>query len=888
MKPSENGTDILLSDYKPPAYLVNEVHLRFELDRQNTIVHAKLHIERAAQTSWETPLFLDGDDLTLVSVLINGQPVLRDQMTVSETGLILRQLPKEPTFTIETVVRINPEKNTQLMGLYATRNNFCTQCEAEGFRRITFFPDRPDVLAVFTVRLEGKFEETPLLLSNGNKIDQGDLGDGKHFAVWHDPFPKPAYLFAVFAGDLGVITDSFTTMSGRDVRLEIYVEHGKEERALYAMDALKRSMRWDEERFGLEYDLDIFMIVAVSDFNMGAMENKGLNIFNDKYVLADPHTATDADYANIESIIAHEYFHNWTGNRITCRDWFQLCLKEGLTVYRDHEFSSDMRSRAVKRIADVRALRAHQFPEDAGPLAHPVRPQKYKEINNFYTATVYEKGAELVRMLETILGSEGFRRGIDLYFQRHDGDAATIEQFIACFAEATDTDLSHFAKWYDYSGTPNVSVKTAYDAAKKSFSVIMQQTLRSGVPQPRDIALHIPVSFALLNDGGKPMVWDSVDGSKVSNGVLHLTESQQTIRFDGVQSEPRLSVFRGFSAPITQIPEQAHDDALFAARHDDDPFNRWNAINGLFMRTMKDAIADIDRNAATPPVDPQFLAILESVARDNELDFAYRALCLTPPTVNEIARDLSTGINPSAIHAARENILDTVSVICGETFETLFDGARIDGSFEPTAAQAGARSFVGTLLSYLVRTTPGIDLATTFIGAADNMTDKLTALSILAHQFPGHSNTIKALADFREAYASEPMVLDKWLSVQATVPSEETLTDVKELVDTPIFSWKNPNRARALLGAFATGNPVGFNRPDGEAYAFFCDSILRLDAINPQVSARLMTAMRSWKDLEPVRQAAAETNLRKLSERSELSRDLRDILSRTLGATNAH
>ncbi|MEO1748853.1 MAG: DUF3458 domain-containing protein, partial [Pseudomonadota bacterium] len=494
----------------------------------------------------------------------------------------------------------------------------------------------------------------------------------------------------------------FTTMSGRDVRLEIYVEHGKEERALYAMDALKRSMRWDEERFGLEYDLDIFMIVAVSDFNMGAMENKGLNIFNDKYVLANPQTATDTDYANIESIIAHEYFHNWTGNRITCRDWFQLCLKEGLTVYRDHEFSSDMRSRAVKRIADVRALRAHQFPEDAGPLAHPVRPQKYREINNFYTATVYEKGAELVRMLETILGKDGFRKGIDLYFKRHDGDAATIEQFLACFAEATGTDLSHFAKWYDHSGTPNVSIGTAYDEQTESFSVTLQQSLRSGVPQPRDIALHIPVSFALLGNDGEHVDWTSVDGGDVSGDVIHLTKSQQTLKFNGIPKQPSLSAFRGFSAPITRVPEPANEDALFAARFDDDPFNRWNAINGLLMRTMKDAASDIDRNAPSA-VDQQFLDVVENVAKDKSLDLAYRALCLTPPTVNEIARDLNAGINPSAIHAGREHVLDTIAAKCGETFFELFDSSKVSGGFEPTAEQAGARAFAGSLLSYLAR-----------------------------------------------------------------------------------------------------------------------------------------------------------------------------------------
>ncbi|MEO0544358.1 MAG: aminopeptidase N [Pseudomonadota bacterium] len=882
MRTDKDATDIFLSDYKPPSYLVKSVEMRIELNKQNTIVHSKLVVERPDYTSIDTPLFLDGEELTLVSVALNGSEVTRQQITVSKTGMTLRGLPLEDRFIVETTVRIHPEKNTQLMGLYATRGNFCTQCEAEGFRRITFFPDRPDVLAVFTVRLEADKVETPLLLSNGNKVEHGDLPAGKHFAVWHDPFPKPAYLFAVFAGDLGMIDDQFRTMSGRDVRLEIYVEHGKEERALYAMDALKRSMRWDEERFGLEYDLDIFMIVAVSDFNMGAMENKGLNIFNDKYVLADPQTATDIDYANIESIIAHEYFHNWTGNRITCRDWFQLCLKEGLTVYRDHEFTSDMRSRAVKRISDVRALRAHQFPEDAGPLAHPVRPQKYKEINNFYTATVYEKGAELVRMLETIVGTDGFRAGIDLYFERHDGDAATIEQFITCFADATGTDLGHFAKWYDYSGTPNISVSTAYNGEHQSFSVTLQQSLRSGVPQASGIAMHIPVSFALMAEDGTHLGWDDVSGGDVADGVMHLKDPNQTFIFEGVTKKPVLSAFRGFSAPTTLIPEPALDETLFTARFDDDPFNRWNAINSLFMRTMREAVAK-NANGKQMLVDSQFVAVLEAVAADNKLDAAYKALCLTPPTVSEIARDINVSIDPSAIHAGREIVLDEISGLCAERFTDLYDCVRVEDAFAPTAEQAGARAFSGALIAYLARQTGGIDLAASLFERSDNMTDRLVALTTLAHQFPGHEKTVEALGQFQDTYKDEPVVLDKWLSVQATVPREEALLDVQALANDPVFSWNNPNRTRALLGAFATGNPVAFNRADGASYAFFCDSILRLDAINPQVAARLMTAMRSWNDLEPVRKAAAETQLKALFEKSGLSRDLRDILGRTIG-----
>ncbi|MEL6435723.1 MAG: aminopeptidase N [Pseudomonadota bacterium] len=875
---TEIGTEVRLSEYKPPEYTIDAVDLTFELDHEASVVRAKLTVRRPAGTPLNTPLFLDGDSLTLVSINVNGDLIDEENITISPTGLILRNLPDAETFIVETAVRLEPSANTQLMGLYATNGNFCTQCEAEGFRRITFFPDRPDILSVYNVRIEGDAKDVPLLLSNGNKVDHGALDGGRHFAVWHDPHPKPSYLFALFAGNLGMIEDTFKTMSGRDVRLEIYVEHGKEARAAYAMDALKRSMTWDEERFGREYDLDIFMIVAVSDFNMGAMENKGLNIFNDKYVLADPVTATDQDYANIEAIIAHEYFHNWTGNRITCRDWFQLCLKEGLTVYRDHEFSADMRSRPVKRIAEVRALRAHQFPEDAGPLAHPVRPKSYMEINNFYTATVYEKGSELVRMLSIILGATGFKAGMDLYFHRHDGDAATIEDFLACFSEATGTDLTQFTNWYHYAGTPNLAVETDYDANAKTFTADITQTVRSGVKQPGDGPRHIPVVFGLIGPDGEALDYTSVDGAEVKDGCLHVRDARQTVTFHGVEREPVLSALRGFSAPVTRIPSLPHDEAQLLARHDSDPFNRWDALNTLLLRALTDATKN-GINGATGV--SEMAALLETIAADETLEPAYRALCLTVPGEAEIAREIGTNIDPDAVHAARRGMIKVLANQCADVFNKVYTATKPDVPFSPDAAQAGSRALRGVLLGYLAYRPDGLALAQDAYGAADNMTDRIGALTALVHANPDAQATLDALADFQNRFRREPVVLDKWLSLQATVPRHETLDSVRQLTRSQHFSWDNPNRVRALLGAFATGNPVAFNRADGEAYRFFCDAVARLDAKNPQVAARLMTAMRSWRELEPGRRERAKGALQALTSK-RMSRDLSDIVSRTL------
>jgi aminopeptidase N len=589
------GQVIHLADYRPTDFVLERVDLTFELDPRETLVIQRSLMHRREGVADDAPLMLDGDDLNLKAVAIDGNPIEEDQYTVTANSLVIRNLPTGVTFEVTVETIINPEANTKLMGLYRTNGTYCTQCEAEGFRRITYFMDRPDVLGVYTITMVAEASANPVMLSNGNFLGAGDYGDGRRFAVWFDPHPKPSYLFALVAGDLGVVNDTFTTMTEREVALRIYVEHGKEAKAAYAMDALKRSLKWDEEAFGREYDLDIFMIVAVSDFNMGAMENKGLNVFNDKYILADPETATDQDYANIEAIVAHEYFHNWTGNRITCRDWFQLCLKEGLTVFRDHEFSADQRSRPVKRITEVRHLKAEQFAEDAGPLAHPVRPQVYREINNFYTTTVYEKGSEVTRMIATLLGRPTFRKGMDLYFERHDGQAVTIEDFVKCFEDVSGRDLGQFSLWYNQSGTPLVSVSTAYDAAAKSFKLSLEQTIPPTPGQQTKEPMHIPLAMGLILEDGSEAPVAGVTGGEFADGVLHLTERQQTFVFSNVASRPALSLNRSFSAPINLHFDQPVADVVHIARHDGDLFSRWQAINQLAIQDLTQAVKTVGR-----------------------------------------------------------------------------------------------------------------------------------------------------------------------------------------------------------------------------------------------------------------------------------------------------
>ncbi|MGX5665646.1 aminopeptidase N [Rhizobium daejeonense] len=878
---TDTGRIIHLADYRPTDFVLERVDLTFELDPTETKVEARLIFHRREGADPSAPLVLDGDDLNMTGLMFDQVELAAERYTATPESLTIRDLPETAPFEITVTTQINPEANTQLMGLYRSNGIYCTQCEAEGFRRITYFPDRPDVLAVYTVNIIADKDTNPLLLSNGNFLGGAGYGPGKHFAAWFDPHPKPSYLFALVAGDLGVVEDTFTTMSGREVALKIYVEHGKEARAAYAMDALKRSMKWDEEVFGREYDLDIFMIVAVSDFNMGAMENKGLNIFNDKYVLADPETATDQDYANIEAIIAHEYFHNWTGNRITCRDWFQLCLKEGLTVYRDHEFSADQRSRPVKRIAEVRHLRSEQFPEDAGPLAHPVRPTAYREINNFYTTTVYEKGSEVTRMIATILGRDGFKKGMDLYFERHDGEAATVEDFVKSFEDANGRDLKQFSLWYNQAGTPQITVSSSYDAAAKTLTLSLEQMIPATPGQSNKEPMHIPLRFALIGANGGEQAPTSVTGGEVSGDVLHLTERSQTVVFSGIASRPVVSLNRSFSAPVTLHFSQTTDDLALIARFETDLFSRWQAITDLALPNLT-AAAGAAAKGKPISCDKGLLDALLAIAADESLEPAFRAQALTLPSESDIARELGSNNDPDAIHAGRQGILKEIAVAGAATFEALYKGLVSDAAYSPDAASAGRRSLRNAALGFLALSENTPVAAAEAFAKADNMTDLSQALTVLAHRFPDSPETHVALASFETRFASNALVLDKWFQIQATIPGDGSLDRIMRLMQNPNFNVSNPNRVRALIGTFAFGNPTGFNRADGTAYRFFAEQVLAIDKRNPQLAARLLTAMRSWRLLEPTRADHAREALMTIERSASLSNDVRDIVDRTL------
>ena len=866
---TDTATVTRLSDYSPPNHLIDQVDLDIRLDGPNTRVLATLSIRTNPLGEAGTPLRLDGDELVLRALSLNGEPLDASRYQADPQSLTIDNPPPQPfSLTIET--QLDPDSNTKLMGLYRSSGTYCTQCEAEGFRRITYFADRPDVMAVFTTRIEARSSEAPVLLGNGNKQSEGRLDDGFHFAVWHDPHPKPAYLFALVGGRLDVLEQDFVTRSGRKVALDIYVEPGKADRARYAMDALVRSMVWDENAFGCEYDLDVFNIVAVSDFNMGAMENKGLNIFNDKYVLASSDTATDSDYGGIETVIAHEYFHNWTGNRITCRDWFQLCLKEGLTVFRDQEFTADERSRPVKRIVDVRNLRATQFAEDSGPLAHPVRPTAYREINNFYTATIYEKGAELIRMLKILLGADAFRKGMDLYLQRCDGTAATVEEFISCFAEVSGRDLTHFFQWYVQAGTPVIELRREWDEEQKRLTLHFRQTTGPTPSQPDKNPLQIPIAYGLVMP----------DGSNGREGVFVLDQAEGQLVFDDLARQPVPSVLRGFSAPVRLETDLTSTDLLTLFRHDSDPFNCWQAAQSLAMTILVDAVGAI-RRGETPHFDPAYAQTLAHLLNDND-DHAFVAQVFSMPSENDIAREIKSDIDPDAIYLARKGLRQAIGLGIGDDLRRAHHRLGSAHAYSPDAKSAGQRALRNTVLDLIVVGDPdaGLPLSYQCYRQADNMTDRIGALAVLA-QYPGETRET-ALSHFAERFAHEALALDKWFALQACLAEHGTLDRVKSLMAHPGFSMTNPNRVRSLIGAFCMSNPTQFNRIDGAGYHFLADIVLMLDKTNPQVAARMLSAFRTWRSYESNRRTQAGEVLRRISDASSLSADVADIVVRSL------
>ena len=876
MRPDQSPA-IRLKDYIAPAWRIESVHLDVTLDDSRTrVVAQSVFIPETAQP---ISLILDGDELVLESIAIDDVVLSQEDYRIDRHSLILSS-PPHRRFTLTVTTRLDPAANTKLMGLYRSSGNYCTQCEAEGFRRITYFLDRPDVMSVYTTRITAKKDEAPVLLGNGNPIESGDLENGWHYAVWHDPHPKPSYLFALVGGRLGKVGGQFTTRSGRKVDLGIYVESGKENRAAYALDALIRSMKWDEDVFGCEYDLDVFNIVAVSDFNMGAMENKGLNIFNDKYVLASPESATDTDYLNIEAIIAHEYFHNWTGNRITCRDWFQLCLKEGLTVFRDQEFTSDQRSRAVKRIADVRNLRAQQFVEDSGPLAHPVRPHEYREINNFYTPTVYEKGAELIRMLKILIGPSNFKSGMDLYLSRRDGTAATIEDFIACFEEVSGRSLADFSKWYQQAGTPHVTITEKFDAPSGTWSIAFSQTTAPTPGQPHKDPAVIPIALGFLDASGQELTLSPKEGQCDQN-IFILSKKEGQLRFDGLQKKPILSALRGFSAPVVLHHHTDETENLIRLAHDSDSFNRWQAAQSLATTLLKSGVSEL-REGRNFAIDPRFTDALRAVLSGD--DHAFMAQILSMPSESDIAREIGSDIDPDAIRDARLALRKSIGGTLSSSLRELIDTLSVRQSYSPDAKSAGRRALRLIALDLLACGHPeiGLPITESLYRDADNMTDRFGALSILA-QHKGELRE-KALKDFAQRFESDPLVLDKWFSLQASIPESETLDRVKALMQHKRFSKTNPNRLRALVGAFAMSNPSQFNRADGLGHEFVAGIVIETDRSNPQVAARLLGAFKSWRALEPKRQHFAKNALERIAREENLSTDVLDIVTRSLAA----
>ena len=865
-------------DYRAFDYCLDDVHLNVELFEPHTLVTTTIRFRKNPQSpEQQPPLFLYGEDLELIDITLNDSPLAPEAYSRDDRGLTIAAPPA--VFVLRIVTRIYPDRNTLLEGLYRSKGNYCTQCEAEGFRKITYYPDRPDVLATFTTRIEADKKSCPVLLANGNLLESGDLPSGRHFAVWRDPFPKPCYLFALVAGQLVVLEDSFDTRSGRKVILRIYVEARNQGKCDHAMESLKKAMRWDEEVYGLEYDLDIFMIVAVEDFNMGAMENKGLNIFNAKYVLSTPESATDLDYLGIEGVVAHEYFHNWTGNRVTCRDWFQLSLKEGLTVFRDQQFSSDMNSPAAQRIDDVRILKNAQFKEDAGPMAHPVRPDSYMEINNFYTATVYNKGAEVIRMMHTLLGKKKFRQGMDLYFQRHDGQAVTCDDFVAAMADAAQCDLGQFSRWYSQAGTPLLRVSGQWRPEDKSFLLTVTQELPEISGQKNPQPFHLPLAVGLLDrQSGKDLLDDQPGGTT----ILEMKNPRETYVFQEINAPPVLSFLRDFSAPVRVAPFQSREELAFLMAHDSNHYNRWDAS----ARLAQDVILEVAQQyAGKEPLslDPCLQeAMAASLARKIE-DPALLALSLTLPAETTLAQEMAV-VDPEALHQARQWVKSQLAEKNREALVRLYHQNREEGGYSLTPQAMGRRSVKNVVLSYLLTPAP---LSEEFLEQclqqyrqSGNMTDCIGALSCLVNL--DHPCRSEVLDEFYYKWKDDPLVLDKWFALQAQSILPDTLERVKALLHHTAFSMENPNKVRSLVGAFCANNHVRFHDASGAGYAFLADRILELNTINPQIAARMVGPLITWKRYDEQRQKLMHQQLQRIATTPELSRDVFEIVEKAL------
>ena len=871
-----------LADYRPPDFLIDEVALDFELGDTETLVKSHLQLRRNPEAATSAvPLRLDGEELALLAISLDGRPLAPGDYALEPDGtLVIPNLPD--AFALDITTRIHPETNTQLSGLYMSGGNYCTQCEPEGFRRITWFLDRPDVMSRFTVTIRADKSRYPVLLSNGNPSGSGDLADGRHFAKWVDPHPKPSYLFALVAGGLVAVRDTFATRSGRNVPLAIWVRRGDEDKCGHAMAALKKSMRWDEETFGLEYDLDVFNIVAVSDFNMGAMENKGLNVFNTRYVLAKPDTATDTDYEAIEAVIAHEYFHNWTGNRVTCRDWFQLSLKEGLTVFRDQLFSADQGSAAVCRIGNVRTLRAIQFPEDAGPLAHPVQPQSYLRIDNFYTATVYNKGAEIIRMMHTLLGAQGFRRGMDVYIATNDNHAATIEDFVAAMEEGNGVDLSDFRLWYHQAGTPEITVEDHYDPATRQYELTVSQRVPPTPGQPDKQPMPVPLAMGLLGPNGDemPTRLDGESDAKSGTRVLLCERERQVFRFADVAAPPVPSLLRNFSAPV-KLQGVPLDRLKFLAIHDTDPAARWDAGQQAAIRVLLDRIGAHQRGGAMSLLDPDLVGAIRQTLVDSGRDPAFAAEALVLPSELTLADEMKT-VDPDAIHAARTTARAELAAALREAFDRAYRDLADPGPYKTDGRSIGRRALRNVCLAYLAAgdAAVGARLAKAQFDLAANMTDVLAALAVLTDiDCPERAAALDA---FYRRWESDPLVTDKWFALQARSSLPGTLDAVRALATHPAFNRSNPNRVRALIGAFTQGNPVHFHDKSGEGYAFLADEVLALDPGNPTLAARLVQPLGQWRRYDAARQGLMRAQLDRILATPGLSPNTYEMVSKSL------